>query len=81
MTQKNELSEPVLKFITQWVDTVQKNPNVILGEWLYAFGSMSALALKSHEMSKEQLKDAVRFMNDSLAHVYDMVGTTNPTKQ
>jgi hypothetical protein len=79
MQSKRELSDPVVSFIHQWTNAVSNNPQVVLGEWLYAFGAMSALALKSHELTNEQMMDAVRYLNQCVNAVYKHADIT-PTK-
>jgi hypothetical protein len=73
MEQRRELSEPVVQLINHWVKEVDSNPTIVLGEWLYAFSAMSAMALKSQDLTSEQLTDAVKYMNECLAKVYQNV--------
>lgn len=65
------LSDVVQKFIFNWVDTVNDNKAVVLGEWLYAFGACAALALKAQNLTDDQVKDAMQYMSKAARLVYD----------
>lgn len=71
METNKQLNEKVVKFINNWIDEVNTNPEIVLGEWLYAFGAMSALALKSQELNREQLIGAIEYLYRSLKVVYE----------
>lgn len=81
MERGKQLSKTVETFITDWVDQVNENPTIVLGEWLYAFGAMSALALKSQQLTQEQFKDASDYLTAALDLVYQNTENTFiPTK-
>jgi hypothetical protein len=70
MNQRRDLSPVVVNHISVWLSTVEKHPQVTLGEWLYAFGAMSALALRSQNITKEQYAGAVEYLNEALSKLY-----------
>lgn len=73
MHNQPELDPVVINFINQWIETVKDNPSIVLGQWLYAFGAMSGLALKSQSLSKEQASGAVDYLNKAITIVYNNV--------
>lgn len=70
MNQQRELHPSVVKFINDWVDLCHKNQETTVGEWLYAFGAMSALAMRGVDLSKEQAEAAVDYLNQAVQMVY-----------
>jgi hypothetical protein len=70
MSQRPELSPVVVQFINDWVKSINNNPTTTLGEWLYAFGACSGLALQSQQLTAEQVEDAVGYMNNALTLIY-----------
>jgi hypothetical protein len=70
MNKRPELSETVQNFIQDWVDVVNEGEKVTLGEWIYAFGAMSAMALKSNQLTQEQFEDAQTYLSECMKMVY-----------
>lgn len=68
-----ELDPQVLDFIHHWIEHVQQRPDIVLGQWLYAFGAMTGLALKSQELSKEEAGAAVAYLNKAITVIYNGV--------
>ena len=73
MQEQRELNPVVVDFINRWINTVQENPHIVLGEWLYAFGAMAGLAMKSQELDRDQAIGAVNYMTKAAALVYSNV--------
>jgi hypothetical protein len=70
MNQRAELHPVVVKFINDWVDLCRDNKETTVGEWLYAFGAMSALAMRGQDLTKEQEDAAVEYLNQAVQMVY-----------
>lgn len=74
MSQQRELHPTVVKFINDWVEMCRNNQETKVGEWLYAFGAMSALAMRGQELSDEQAEAAIDYLVNSVQMVYSHAG-------
>lgn len=74
MNQQAELHPTVVKFINDWVDLCKDNKETTVGEWLYAFGAMSALAMRGVDLNTAQEKAAMEYLNQAVQMVYSHAG-------
>jgi hypothetical protein len=70
MTQRAEMSDAAQQFVEHWIDTVQAHPHVLMAEWLYTFGALSALTLHSQPLTASQFDEALGYLDRCARRVY-----------